>query len=81
MIEVEVKARIDSFEEMEKRLKDLGAVKTKDEFQEDIKGKDQKGSGDDHRKRSQSKRHFHRNRFHSGKDRQEKPTVLPIRKL
>ena len=36
MIEVEVKARIDSFEEMEKRLKDLGAVKTKDEFQEDI---------------------------------------------
>jgi adenylate cyclase class 2 len=36
MIEVEVKARIDSFEEMEKRLEDLGAVKTKDEFQEDI---------------------------------------------
>ncbi|MEE1151357.1 MAG: class IV adenylate cyclase [Methanobrevibacter sp.] len=36
MIEVEVKARIDSFEEMEKRLKDLGAVKRKDEFQEDI---------------------------------------------
>ena len=36
MIEVEVKARINSFEEMEKRLKDLGAVKTKDEFQEDI---------------------------------------------
>ena len=36
MIEVEVKARIDSFEEMEKRLKDLGAVKTKDVFQVDI---------------------------------------------
>ena len=36
MIEVEVKARIDSFEEMEKRLESLGAVKTKDEFQEDI---------------------------------------------
>ncbi len=36
MIEVEVKARIDSFEEMEKGLEDLGAVKTKTEFQEDI---------------------------------------------
>ena len=36
MIEVEVKARIDSFEEMENRLESLGAVKTKDEFQEDI---------------------------------------------
>ena len=36
MIEAEVKARIDSFEEMEKGLEDLGAVKTKTEFQEDI---------------------------------------------
>ena len=36
MIEVEVKARIDSFEEMEKRLESLGAKKTKTEFQEDI---------------------------------------------
>ena len=36
MIEVEVKARINSFNEMENRLKDLGAVKTKEEFQEDI---------------------------------------------
>jgi adenylate cyclase class 2 len=36
MIEVEVKSRIDSFDEMEARLKDLGAVKTKTEFQEDI---------------------------------------------
>ena len=36
MIEVEVKARIDSFKEMEERLDDLGATKTKTEFQEDI---------------------------------------------
>ena len=36
MIEVEVKARIDSFKEMEKNLKNIGAVKSKDEFQEDI---------------------------------------------
>ena len=36
MIEFEVKSRIDSFDEMEARLKDLGAVKTKTEFQEDI---------------------------------------------
>lgn len=36
MIEVEVKARIDSFEEMKKRLDKLGAIKTKTEFQEDI---------------------------------------------
>ena len=36
MIEVEVKARIDSFKEMEERLDELGAAKTKTEFQEDI---------------------------------------------
>ena len=36
MIEVEVKARINSFEEMEKRLKTIGAKKSKTEFQEDI---------------------------------------------
>jgi adenylate cyclase class 2 len=36
MIEVEVKARIKSFEEMEERLKKLGAAKAKEEFQEDI---------------------------------------------
>jgi adenylate cyclase class 2 len=36
MIEVEVKAKIDSFEEMEKRLENLGAEKGKREFQEDI---------------------------------------------
>ena len=36
MIEVEVKAKIDSFEEMEKRLENLGAIKSKKEFQEDI---------------------------------------------
>ena len=36
MIEVEVKAKINSFKEMEERLADLGAVKTKEEFQEDI---------------------------------------------
>ena len=36
MIEVEVKAKIDSFEKMEKRLENLGAIKSKKEFQEDI---------------------------------------------
>ena len=36
MIEVEVKAKIDSFEEMEKRLENLGAEQGKREFQEDI---------------------------------------------
>ena len=36
MIEVEVKAKISSFEEMEKRLDEIGARKTKKEFQEDI---------------------------------------------
>ena len=36
MIEVEVKAKIDSFEEMEKKLEKIGAIKTKKEFQEDI---------------------------------------------
>ena len=36
MIEVEVKAKIDSFEDMEKKLNNLGALKTKKEFQEDI---------------------------------------------
>ncbi len=36
MIEVEVKAKIDNFEDMEKRLNELGAEKTKKEFQEDL---------------------------------------------
>lgn len=36
MIEVEVKARITSFEEIEERLKTMGAEKSKTEFQEDI---------------------------------------------
>lgn len=36
MIEVEVKAKIDNFEDMEKKLSELGAEKTKNEFQEDI---------------------------------------------
>ena len=36
MIEVEVKAKIDNFEDMRKKLNDLGAIKTKEEFQEDI---------------------------------------------
>ena len=36
MIEVEVKARINSFKEMEEKLENLGAAKTKTEFQEDI---------------------------------------------
>lgn len=36
MIEVEVKAKINSFEEMKKKLETLGAEKTKTEFQEDI---------------------------------------------
>ena len=35
MIEVEVKAKIDSFEEMEERLAEIGATKTKKD-QEDI---------------------------------------------
>ena len=36
MIEVEVKSKINSFEEMEERLAEIGAEKTKTEFQEDI---------------------------------------------
>ena len=36
MIEVEVKAKIDNFEDIEKKLDELGAVKSKKEFQEDI---------------------------------------------
>lgn len=36
MIEVEVKARIDNFEDMERKLNELGAEKTKTEFQEDV---------------------------------------------
>ncbi|MBQ2832813.1 class IV adenylate cyclase [Methanobrevibacter sp.] len=36
MIEVEVKAKINSFKEIEDKLSQIGAVKTKDEFQEDI---------------------------------------------
>lgn len=36
MIEVEVKAKINSFKEMEERLKELGAKKSKTEFQQDI---------------------------------------------
>ena len=36
MIEVEVKARIDDFADMEDRLDNLGAIKSKTEFQEDI---------------------------------------------
>jgi len=36
MIEVEVKAKIDDFEKMDEKLKKLGAVETKKEFQEDI---------------------------------------------
>ena len=36
MIEVEVKARINSFKEVEEKLENLGAVETKREFQEDI---------------------------------------------
>ncbi|MBQ6627308.1 MAG: class IV adenylate cyclase [Methanobrevibacter sp.] len=36
MIEVEVKAKIDSFDEIEERLEKIGATKTKKEFQEDI---------------------------------------------
>ncbi len=36
MIEVEVKAKINSFSEMEEKLKKLGAIKSKHEFQEDI---------------------------------------------
>ncbi len=36
MIEVEVKAKIDSFDEMEEKLGKIGALKSKKEFQEDI---------------------------------------------
>ena len=36
MIEVEVKAKINSFKEMEEKLAEIGATKTKKEFQEDI---------------------------------------------
>ncbi len=36
MIEVEVKAKINSFKQMEDKLDELGAVKSKEEFQEDI---------------------------------------------
>lgn len=36
MIEVEVKAKINSFKEIEEKLKKIGAVKSKNEFQEDI---------------------------------------------
>ena len=36
MIEVEVKAKINSFEEIEEKLNEIGATKTKKEFQEDI---------------------------------------------
>ncbi len=36
MIEVEVKAKINSFKEMEEKLTQIGARKTKNEFQEDI---------------------------------------------
>ena len=36
MIEVEVKAKITSFNEIEKRLEGIGAVKSRKEFQEDI---------------------------------------------
>ena len=36
MIEVEVKAKINSFKEMEEKLAEIGAAKAKKEFQEDI---------------------------------------------
>ena len=36
MIEVEVKAKIDDFKEMEEKLENIGAAKSKTEFQEDI---------------------------------------------
>ncbi len=36
MIEVEVKAKINSFKEIEDKLENIGAVKSKKEFQEDI---------------------------------------------
>ena len=36
MIEVEVKAKIENFVDMEKKLKNLGAIKSKKEYQEDI---------------------------------------------
>ena len=36
MIEVEVKAKINNFEDMRKKLDEIGAIKTKEESQEDI---------------------------------------------
>lgn len=36
MIEVEVKAKVSNFNEIEKKILKLGAVKTKEEFQEDL---------------------------------------------
>ena len=33
MIEVEVKAKIENFEDMKKKLENLGAIKSKKEFQ------------------------------------------------
>lgn len=36
MIEVEVKAKIESFEKIEEKLEEIGAVKSKEEFQEDV---------------------------------------------
>ena len=36
MIEVEVKAKIDNFKDIEDKLEKIGAVKTKTESQEDI---------------------------------------------
>ena len=36
MIEVEVKAKIENFDDMKKKLENLGAIKSKKEFQEDI---------------------------------------------
>lgn len=36
MIEVEVKAKINDFDEMRKKLSKLGAIKTKTEFQKDV---------------------------------------------
>ncbi|WP_407382113.1 class IV adenylate cyclase [Methanobrevibacter sp.] len=36
MIEVEVKAKIENFQDMEKKLENIGALKSKKEFQEDI---------------------------------------------
>ena len=36
MIEVEAKAKIENFDDMKKKLENLGAIKSKKEFQEDI---------------------------------------------